>query len=530
MLLRQPTHEAARNIAAAEQSRRALAARARTDPAVFCQYVLRDEMSGARIQNAPMHMQWHQLIDAHDRLLLLAHVDGGKTAQLSIGRVLWEIGRNPNLRVAVVTKTAQLAQKIIRAQAQYIAKSEPLHAVFPDLKRNPDPKLPWNVHQLTVDRDIYAKDPTIQATGIFGNIHGARIDLLVLDDVLDSENTRTKTPRDHLWAWVRATLMGRLSGGAARVMILSNAWHPDDLVHRLSREPGFKMFSFPVVDKDGAVTWPEHWPLERIEKARQDMGPLEFSRALLCQARSDEDARFKREWIDDCCARGVGKLCLRTAEELYDELMEAHPDWADKQLEADGARMLGDRTAVGPLDRIAFHTGVDLAFSKRDGADLTCIFTIAVFPNGDRRLLWIEAGRWDAPETMKRIEAAHTNYGSIVMVENVGAQRAVLDILSSRSAIPVVPYATGSAHAVLEFQVESLAVEMMNKKWIIPSGVDGKNRHREVDAWLQDLFNYDPSAHLSDRTAAACFAVACAKAHDPNKAGSVGVRVISAKG
>jgi hypothetical protein len=447
------------------------------------------------------------------------------TVQMSVGRTLWNLGRNPNRRVVIVTKTSQLAQKIVRSIGQYIQQSDELHEVFPNLVRSKDVRMPFNLHQLTVERTVFAKDPSVQATGIFGNIHGARIDDLILDDVLDSENTRTQTPRDHLWNWVQATLMGRLTG-SARVVVLSNAWHPDDLVHRLSKKPGFALYRFPVYDEQGVVAWPERWTPKRIEQKRMDMGPFEFARALLCQARDDESLRFKREWVDACCARGEGLRPCHSAGDLFDELLERHPDWADQQLAAESARLLGDH-AEGPLDRIGIYTGVDLAFSKKAAADLSCIFTIAVMPNGDRRVLEVEAGRWTSPDTIAKVESAAERFGSIVMVESVGAQLGMLDMLSRRSAITVVPYRTGSGvNPSLEFVVEAVAVEMMNKKWIIPTGHDGKQRDRETSEWLSNLFSYDPAAHTPDRIAAMCFARQCAIQH-AIQAGSVGARVIS---
>ena len=481
------------------------------------------------VPSVPMRCIAVDPADSPDCTYLAGHdyVVTHNTVQVSVGRVLWEIGRNPNIRVAVITKTARLAQTIIRAQADYIARSESLHEVFPGLVRNPNPKMPWNITALTVDRTVFAKDATVQACGVFGNIHGTRIDLLVLDDVIDSENTRTQVPRDHLWNWVRATLMGRLSGAGARVIVLANAFHPDDLAHRLAREPGFTSHKFPVVDERGDALWPEHWPPARIAKARQDMGPFEFARALLCQARDDDSMRFKREWIDACCARGTGLRCCRTADDLYNELLEVHPDWVDDALTAESVRLLGDHSVQGYLDAIAFYTGVDLAFSKRDSADMTCVFTIAVFPNGDRRVMEVEAGRWDAPETLIKIESAHARFKSIVMVESVGAQRGMLDILTGRSAIPVVPHNTGSsASSRLEFIIEAIAVEMMNSKWIIPSGAEGKQRDREIDAWLSDLYAYDPARHTPDRVAAMCFARECSRLHDSRAGGNVGVRTI----
>ena len=95
---------------------------ARDDAAVFTRLVLKDELNGERILSTPMHGDWHDLAGQHDRLVLMSHVESGKTQQLSVGRVLWELGRDPNTRVAVVSNTAGQAVKITRAKFEQLCE------------------------------------------------------------------------------------------------------------------------------------------------------------------------------------------------------------------------------------------------------------------------------------------------------------------------------------------------------------------------------------------------------------------------
>lgn len=494
---------------------------ARKSPNVFCQFVLRDERNGSRIRQAPMHKNWHSLIDNYPRLVLWSHVDAGKTNQISIGRALYELGINPNLRVVIVSKTAELAKKIVRSCGQYIEKSEELRQVFPNLRPAHDASLPWTSFSLTVEREVRAKDPSIQATGNFGNIHGARIDFLILDDVLDFVNTRTPTPRESLWQWVRSTVMGRLTENA-RVCVIGNAWHPDDLLHRLEREPRFTGFRFPVISSAGELTWPEHWSHDRIQAQRDDMGPLEYARALLCQARDDETARFKREFIEKCLVRGQGLSALGNSAALIAELGKGSAHGLGLDLDAlaaaESGRRLGAVQSHAPGE-LRFYTGVDLAVSKHDSADLTVLFTIVVFPNGDRRVLKIQSGRWSAPEILANIKETYLDFGSIFIVENNAAQQYIVDMLRSTTAIPVIPFTTGRQKASPEFGVESLAAEFASGKWIIPSGADGKQRGKEIDAWIGELVSYDPTAHTGDRLMASWFAREGARAGDMSSGG-----------
>ncbi len=441
---------------------------ARRDPNTFIEYVMRDDKTGQPLQQAPVHEAWQQLMTEHERLVVLASVEGGKSSQVSISRVLWELGKDPTLRCAIVSNTYEQATKLLRPIAKYIEQSAELKRVFPKLI----PGEPWRDNAITVQRPTTSKDPSIQVLGVHGNILGARIDLLVLDDVLDYENTRTDAMRKELWDWYHATLTGRLTD-KARVWIVGTPFHPQDVLHRFAAQPGWKALRYPVIDPaTGLPRWPERWSMERINKRRDEMGPLEFSRQMLCQARDDASARFKVEWIDRCLARGRGKQ-----QQSY---------------------------GLSALPRgVKTYTGVDLAVQKHAHADLTVLFTIAVLLNGDREVINIESGRWSGPEIITHLVETHRRYLSSVMVENNASQQYIIDF--AKGSLPGVrAFTTGRNKAHPEFGVESLAAEMANGKWIIPSG-DGK-LHPEITAWIQEMLHYSPEMHTGDRLMACWFA------------------------
>jgi hypothetical protein len=474
-------------------------------------------------------------LDGDGRFLLADFTVTHNSSQISIGRTLWMLGRNPNMRGVVITKTAQLAQKLVRACKEYLERSPDLREVFPGLLPNKDPGMPWTSTMLTVQRSVFAKDASLQATGLFGNVMGSRYDWVVFDDILDNENTRTKTPRDHAWDWIRATVFGRLSEDA-QIAFLGNAWHPEDAMHRMEKEPRFVGFRYPVRDAEGALTWPEHWNERRVERARQDMGALEFSRALLCQARDDETSRFKRDWLDACCARGEGLELLHDRDAFFTATIEGRiPGFTltaeqarDAQIAEAARRLAGPTAAPDPLAAlgVAFYTGVDLAVQQHSAADLTSLFSIAVLPAGDRLVLSVESGRWTAPDILKKIVHHHVRYESLCVVENVAAQEYLLQLLRAHTPVPVRGFTTGKQKASPEFGVESLAAEFEAVKWIIPSGKGGKQRAREVDAWILELVNYEPPpAHTGDRVMASWFAREGARPSERARLQSVGVRV-----
>lgn len=460
------------------------------DPNAFAELVLRNEETGESVSQGKLHEQWHQLANECDRLLVWSHVEAGKTQQLPILRTLYELGRNPNLRVAIVSNTHEQAVKIVRTIAKYIENSAELRSVFPNLE--PDRSQRWTTNVLTVKRAGFPKDPSVQAFGVHGAVTGARIDLLILDDILDHENTRSATARQDLWEWYNSTLVGRLSTNG-RIIIVGNAWHPDDLLHRLARMARWKAVRCSVLDAAGQPTWPERWPLTRIEKARTEMPPTEFARQLLSQARSDEDARFKREWVDAALDRGRG-LGMTDAIEY-----------------------------LPPGYRV--HIGVDLGASRSKRAGRTAISTVLSQPDGSRELLGIVSGKWTGREIMSRVIQTHGQFGGgIVVVENNAAQDYLAQFLAD-VGIPVLPFTTGSNKLSREFGVESIATELAMGKWIFPTNADG-TLDPEIEAFVSELLYYSPEAHTGDRLMATWLAREGARLLAPTEPGVVRASII----
>ncbi len=451
------------------RARRAIVARlARTDVNVFCEFVGKDEKSGKPITQAPIHYSMHDVCDASERALVWAHVEAGKTSQLSVLRTLFELGHDHSLRHAIISNTRGQARKVAGSIKAYIENSSELRDVFPHLV----PGKPWGEFAFSVARETIAKDPTIETSGVHGNIIGSRLDRAVLDDVLDWENTRTKEQRQGLIDWVDSTVLGRLTAGS-RVRVVGNAYHPSDLMHALAKRNGWTAVRYPVLDRHtGESRWPEQWPLSRIDSKAAELGPLEAARQLMCEARDETTARFKREWIEVAMRLGDG-LGLASALTVLPQ---------------------GYKT----------YTGVDLAVQQKDDADLTVLSTIAVDPWGVRTLLNIEAGRWSGPDIVSKIHSAHIRYQSIVIVENNAAQDFIVQFARAGASTPIFPFTTGRNKAHPEFGVESLAAEFAGGKWKLPNR--NGNTHPEVNALIDEMLFYNPAAHTGDRLMSLWFA------------------------
>jgi len=477
----------------ARRARKARVSLARVDGAIFNELVLRDEETGNPVTNAPVHVEMHHEIDKARRLVLWSHIESGKTQAITVGRTLFELGKNPNLRICIVSNTGGQSVKIVRTIAKYIESSEELHRVFPHLR----PRTPWTHNSITVERQTKAKDASVTATGVHGAVLGARFDLLILDDILDYEITRTEIQRDELLKWYLSTLSGRVTANG-RIIAVGTAWDKDDLMHTLSRKKAFSHRRFGVLDAEGNPTWPGRWPLARIIEKFEELGEIEGTRQLKCIAPDATTERFKLEWIQLCLNNGDG----------YDLVSSIN---------------------VRDLHEGAFVVvGVDLGFTKtRHGGAKTVFFALLFYPDGMRQVLSIEAGNFSGPEIVMKALDYHRRFSANVYVESNSAQRLILDfaldpdyidVIKSRfgadfdpGLIPVLPFQTGVNKWHATFGLESLGVELSHGKWIIPN--DKYNLKEmtgtidpEVLAWISEMRGYDRNAHTGDRLMSAWFA------------------------
>lgn len=490
--------------AAAKRSLHQRVLEARRSGAAFNEYVLRHEYTNKPIRNGRHHEEWQVQIDRHKTLVLWAHIESAKTSSITVGRVLYELGRNPNLRVAVVSETYSKAQKVLQVIKRHIESNERLHEVFPKLRRSKNKGDKWNDRQITVERPNVAKDPSVIVTGAGGSIQGARVDLIVLDDILSFKNTRTTEQREKLLAWFKADIAGRLTD-VGRVIAVGTAWTPDDLYHHLAQLDGWVSLRYGVLDDAGKPLWPEVWPLERIAAAAKRLGHVEANRQLYVKAVADTEKRCKDEYVERSYKEGFGLYAARTLEEL-----------------------LGGE----PMPEGAYvTTGIDVASSvRKKGTGLTVAATALHYPDGLHQIICIEAGRMTGPEILALARSHHQRFNSLVFVENNGAQAFLLQFAEQGEYFPVMPHHTGANKWDPTFGVESLFVEMANGKWAFPNDEDSHGTRTvdpEVAALVADMKSYSPNSHTPDRIMSLWIGREGARKMAPGVGVKVGVRELT---
>jgi len=394
---------------------------------------LRDNVTGEPVKMARLHLEWHRHIDANRLSLIVAPRDHGKSEQIAIGRLLCEIGKNPNIRIKLFSGKNELARKRVLAIRGYIEESPEYRERYPGVRISRS-RMGTSSASITVERTINSKEPTLEAYGITAAATGDRADLIVCDDVCTFENTIGKpASRELVKEKFFNDVMNLLEPGG-RLIYISTLWHVDDLTHELMRgreENGFALL-FQAIPEDLTPLWEEKWPRKAL-MARRAANPQAFDRGFRNIPLSDEDALFPRDVIS--AAIRLGKP-------------EEHVTDAFKR-----------------------YVGVDLAIGRGESNDYTVIFVLATDgETGEKIPLEIIRRRMTSPETARAlIDACRRHQPQLVFVENNAYQQSLIQWIreSEDVRIPVEGFMTGKQKFDEFIGLPSMAAEFANSGWTI---------------------------------------------------------------
>jgi predicted phage terminase large subunit-like protein len=268
---------------------REAAARARQSPNDFAAFCFTDS-TGRPLGQAAVHRALQAFLDGHRRALIELPRDHGKSVQVCL-RVLWELGRDPSLRVKIVCASDAMAAERCRFLRDAIADNPRVRLVFPHLR----PGRPWGVTRFTIARPAEGIGPSVTAVGVGTVSTGSRADLLVCDDIVDVQALRSRADRERVKAFFHENLMNLLEPDG-RFWGLFTPWHVDDLNATLKRNPAYALFRRAVGDNLEPV-WPEKWPAERLAQRRAEIGTLSFARAYRLVCVPEEDVPIRAEWV-----------------------------------------------------------------------------------------------------------------------------------------------------------------------------------------------------------------------------------------
>jgi predicted phage terminase large subunit-like protein len=351
--------------------------RARHNPNAFVAYCCTD--ADARpLRQSNVHRQLQAFLTAHRKALIELPRDHGKSVQVC-ARVLWELGRNPALRVKIVCATEGIAAERGRFIRDAIAGNAPLRKVFPWLR----PAQPWTETRFTIKRPANVIGPSVTALGVGAGLTGTRADLLVCDDIVDVHSLTSAAERARVKAFFRDNLLNLLEPDG-RCWCLFTPWHADDLNAELKRNPAFGLFRR-AVDEDLRPLWPERWPRERLIERRAEIGTASFARGYRLVPLTEDLVPILAKWVRF---------------------------WSDEQ----------------PAERTVL--AVDPAVTAHSSADASALVVLQRTANNEIRCVEAIARRIHAPELVQLIDLLERRWQpEAIVFESNAAFKGIKDLL-----------------------------------------------------------------------------------------------------
>lgn len=465
----------------------------------------------------------------NNNILLMAPRFHAKSQSITINYVLWQIYKNPNIRIIIVSANEDIAISFNRAVMNHLENNMDLIDGLGNRVPEFADKKKWGEKAIIVKRDTLEKDPTIAAIGLGGGLISRRADIIICDDLIDINSARTKQARAKTKEWFENVLLPILEDDG-RLIVAGTAWYKDDIYDtlwkdsqfdirlklkaliyddRYYRERGVKssmrnlpynVMDFPMAQKaqdifsqeildhytlyqqlKGGVLWQAKWSYDKLMKKKENMAESAFNRQYLNEPSSDEEKTFKASAIKKSTDLGTHKSLV--------------PAWDNSN------------PAIPGYGHLIVAIGVDLAISKKESADESSIAVWGLDERRRRILLWLDYGRWSPDEIKQRVVEAYYNFRAVkIRVENIAYQ----DMMRQAIADDDVPVEGFSTTAGKKFNEETgiahVAMLAEQEKLLIPSSRANKVYWDRVRQLLYEMSVYTYDQHAGDNLMASWFA------------------------
>lgn len=198
-----------------------------------------------------------------------------KSATITVEYAVYKLCMNPAYRIMVISKTRDFAAKFLYSIRTLLTDphySELQAAYAPNGNFKPERgEGQWANYAIylagrnTEAVDKSAKDPSVVAVGIGGQIYGSRCDLIILDDAVDDQNAHQYEKQ---FDWLTRTVMSRAKAG--KILLVGTRVAPHDLYSHvldghnyMSGESPWTYLAQPAVlefaedPKDWRTLWPK---------------------------------------------------------------------------------------------------------------------------------------------------------------------------------------------------------------------------------------------------------------------------------
>jgi len=274
----------------------------------FNKEILKVEVGDGREELAPFHQELCEFVGNHDgkkfKLILLprGHL---KSTLVTVGYSLQRIAENPSVRILIGNATHSMATAFLGQIKKHLEFNKTFREMYGDLVG----KEKWSEAMVTVKKDddeaFAAKEATVTAFGVGGNLTSQHYDLMILDDLVNRENINTKEQMEKVKTYYRDAL--DLLEPKGELIVIGTRWHYDDLYGWIMNPENDLIHRFDLMKKkavwkeegseEQTFLFPEKFTPEVLKDLREQKGSYEFSCQYLNEPVDDESATFRKSWF-----------------------------------------------------------------------------------------------------------------------------------------------------------------------------------------------------------------------------------------
>jgi hypothetical protein len=218
----------------------------------------------------------------------------------------WVLGKHPDWPIIVGSYSGDLAVQFGQSTRD-IMVSERYRDIFKTrLRQDTKAKGRWMTEE----------DGSYTAAGAGGAFTGLGFKIGIVDDLFKNrEEAESQITRNSRWSWYKSTFYTRQRGNTA-IIVIGTRWHTDDVIGRLIEKQNedvkngvkdydkWEIMKFKAIAeedegkrKKGEALWPERFPIEKLYKTKNTLGPYEFSALYQQEPITSENQEFKNDWI-----------------------------------------------------------------------------------------------------------------------------------------------------------------------------------------------------------------------------------------
>lgn len=245
------------------------------------------------------HREYYWALEDCNRICELSPRGFGKSFRASFFTPLAYAALGRVSRIALLSKTAGLAERFLGYIKSEIESNKLLREDFPAMRRGPK----WSN-----DYIITAGGVEIWAKGFGAQIRGDHPQLIIVDDPEDEESAASEITREKMYEVFLRTIMGALEEEPgmehAGLFMIGTNIHPDCMVNRIytnyeNRYTDWATLFFSAVQPDGSSIWPEKFPIERLEARRREIGSRAFASEYMNEPLLGDEVLFYPEYFRD---------------------------------------------------------------------------------------------------------------------------------------------------------------------------------------------------------------------------------------